>query len=88
MSNLMSLVQSHYDGMSRAELDFLSVHLNPDVENDVPGRHGQGVRVVREGGKAFLTAVSDQRHSVVGAFEAGDTVIVEGSFPAPGPVRC
>jgi ketosteroid isomerase-like protein len=80
MSELTDIVDTHYKGMNSGDLDLaMSVFAN-DVEVMTPQGPSKGIEAHREFGQVFLDAVPDGRIAADRRFEAGDTIIVEGTY--------
>lgn len=80
MSDLLSMVQAHYDALNHGDLDEAARYFADDVETITPGGTLQGLAAFRAMGAAFLTAVPDMHHDIVRSFEDGDTIVVEGVY--------
>jgi steroid delta-isomerase-like uncharacterized protein len=80
MSDLLSKALDHYDAMARGDLEAAALHFADDVETTSPQGTLKGIEEFKAMGRAFLTAVPDQRMEVIRSFEVGDTVIIEGVY--------
>ena len=80
MSDLLSLVQAHYDALMAGDFDTAAGYFAEDVETVTPGGTLHGRDAFRAMGEGFLAAVPDMRHEIVRSFEDGDTIIVEGVY--------
>ena len=89
MSDLLSLVQAHYDALNHGDLDDAVRYFDEDVETITPGGTLHGLAAFRAMAEAFLTAVPDMHHEILRTFEDGDTILVEGVYSGTqtGPLQ-
>ena len=80
MSDLLSVIHSHYDALAAGDLDAAMNLFAEDVETVTPGGKLEGRDAFRAMAQGFLTAVPDMRHDIVRSYEDGDTIIVEGVY--------
>jgi steroid delta-isomerase-like uncharacterized protein len=91
MSDLLSMLHSHYDALNAGDLDAATASFADDVETITPGGRLTTLAEFRALGEAFMTAVPDMHHDILRTFEDGDTIIVEGVYsgtqtgPLAGP---
>ena len=80
MSQLESLLKTHYAGVNAGDLDTALSVFDPDCETVTPDGPLKGADAFRAMGEAFRTAAPDNRIEAVRTFETGDTIIVEGVY--------
>jgi steroid delta-isomerase-like uncharacterized protein len=91
MSDLLSLVHTHYDALNHGDLDGAMASFADDVETITPSGTFKGLAAFRAMAEAFLAAVPDMHHDIVRTFEDEDTIVVEGVYsgtqtgPLEGP---
>ena len=81
MSDLRSIVDRHYEGINRHDLDMVVSMLADDVESILPGAPPMnGPEAFKQYVSVFQTAAPDAH--IVGHryFESGDTIVVEGTY--------
>ena len=80
MSELENLLKTHYAGINAGDLDTAVSVFDPDCETVTPDGPLKGLEAFRAMGEAFRTAAPDNHIEAVRTFEAGDTIIVEGTY--------
>jgi predicted ester cyclase len=81
MSELREIVDRHYKGLEDKDIDASASVLADDVLSVMPGAPPMhGIQSFTEYGRAFFDAFPDARMRIKDVYEAGDTIIVEGSF--------
>ena len=81
MSELRAIVDRHYEGINRHDLDSAVSMFTDDVESTFPGAPTmKGVEPFRQYVAVFLTAAPDAHIAAHRYLESGDTVVVEGAF--------
>ena len=80
MNQHRTFIDSVYGYFNDHDYDAVEPYFAPDVETRTPGGTLKTRDEWRAMGEAFLAAVPDMRHEVVGYFEDGDTILVEGVY--------
>jgi steroid delta-isomerase-like uncharacterized protein len=80
MSELEQIRDTHYKGISSNDLDLAVSVFAEDVVTTTPQGTMEGLDAFRRFGEAFAAAVPDANIRAVRTFEAGDTIITEGSY--------
>jgi len=75
------MVDRHYEGVNRHDLDIMASVLADDVESILPGAPPMtGIEPFKQYVRVFQTAAPDAHIEGHRYFEAGDTIVVEGSY--------
>jgi steroid delta-isomerase-like uncharacterized protein len=80
MSQVKQLIDAHYDGLNRGDIDAAMQGFAANVETVTPNGAMTGLDAFRAFGQVFLTAVPDAKLTVDNYVESGDTGVVEGAF--------
>ena len=81
MSELRSIVDRHYEGFNRHDLDLAVLMLTDDIESTLPGAPTmKGIEPFKQYVNVFLTAAPDAHIAGRRYLESGDTIVVEGAF--------
>jgi steroid delta-isomerase-like uncharacterized protein len=80
MSELEQIRDTHYNGISSNDLDLAISVFAEDVMTTTPLGAMEGVAAFRNFGETFAAAVPDANIRAVRTFEAGDTIVTEGSY--------
>ena len=80
MSTHRAFIDTVYGHFNNGNYDAVEPYFAPDVETRSPGGTLKTRDEWRAMGEAFLSAVPDMHHEVVGYFEDGDTILVEGVY--------
>lgn len=81
MSELRSIVDRHYEGINRHDLDMTVSMLADDVESILPGAPPlKGTESFKGYVRVFQTAAPDAHIEGHRYLESGDTIVVEGSY--------
>jgi steroid delta-isomerase-like uncharacterized protein len=81
MSELRSLVDRHYEGINRHDLEMAVAVLSDEVESILPGGPPMnGVEPFKGYVRVFWTAAPDAHIEGHRYFESGDTIVVEGTY--------
>lgn len=83
MSELATMLRTHYDGVESGDLDLAVSVFHPDLECETPNGPMHGIAEFRAFGEVFHAAAPDGRMEVRHSYETGDTIIVEGDFVGP-----
>ena len=81
MSELRSIVDRHYEGINRHDLDMATSMLADDVESTLPGGPPlKGIAAFKGYVNVFFTAAPDAHIEGKRYLESGDTIVVEGVY--------
>ena len=80
MNQHRDFIDTVYGYFNTGSYDAVEPYFAPDVETRTPGGTLKTRDEWRAMGEAFLAAVPDMHHEVVGYFEDGDTILVEGVY--------
>lgn len=80
MTKLSDLRDAHYRGISTNNLDLAASMFTDDVVTTTPQGVMHGLAAFRQFGEAFQQAAPDATIRADRTFEAGDTIITEGTY--------